>query len=92
MACCRGKHHARHCDGDGDSSAVQLRSVNDCGSGCSRAGAAPSFSIEKGLRSADRAGIHPETSSARLKPAVSRKGSSFRDVLLYQRPPPFGSA
>jgi hypothetical protein len=91
MACCRGKHHARHCTGHddaADSASVQLRAAVDCGSNCGGAVLAPSSSIQKGLLAQRTSVALPDTPNVRVKAAPAPRILAASDPLLYQRPPP----
>ena len=91
MACCRGKHHARHCTGHDDaseSSAVQFRAAVDCASNCAGAALAPSSSIQKGLLAQRTSVALPDVPNAGLKAAPAPRIVAASDPLLYQRPPP----
>lgn len=91
MACCRGKHHARHCTGHDDSAdsfSIQLRAAVDCASNCAGAVLAPSSSIQKGVLAQRTAiGLSP-VANGRVKAAPAQRTLAVSDPLLCQRPPP----
>jgi hypothetical protein len=91
MACCRGKHHARHCTGqddEQDSSTLQLRAAVDCATNCSSAALAPSSSVQKSILARSTSFALPQLANERVRITPVPRLITTSDPLLQQRPPP----